>query len=624
MIILTDLHSGLRKAWSNLWAFFVVHLAIRLIVAAIIAPFATFLLGAAIMTSDQSALTDQDIALFLLTPWGFAAALAVVSLTICAAVLDLAVMTAILRDRARNGVAAASARRALNIGLHMVLNRASALFHFAILLVIRLLIIAAPFLVVAAGIAAFTLREFDINYYLTYMPPSFLVASGLIAVLLVALCAVLLPRVSGWAIALHLVLFRDMAPRAAFAESTKRLHGLKTGVVVRLGAWAGARMLVAALLSSLIGGLVSVVPGLFGAHLATAAAVSLALLVAWATLSSVVSTLANGTLADMLDRLFTSVTPEAPTGPLPDAWRRTAGMLPVAALGIAAVGAISVGAFYADSLLDDVRTDRDVLVIAHRGAAGSRPENTIASVNKALDDRTDWVEIDVQETADGQVVVAHDSDFMKLGRNPLKVWDATMDDLADIDIGSWFDAAYADERTPTLRDVLLTAKGRGKVLIELKYYGHDVNLEQRVADIVEETGMVQDVAIMSLKYPGIQKMRALRPDWNYGVLAATSIGNLSRLDADFLALNTGQISMQILRRARAQGKQVYAWTVNDPVTMSRMLSMGIDGLITDEPALARDVMAARAALSVPERLILWLTDRFRIGSFDLQVDGVDA
>lgn len=172
--------------------------------------------------------------------------------------------------------------------------------------------------------------------------------------------------------------------------------------------------------------------------------------------------------------------------------------------------------------------------------------------------------------------------------------------------------------------MLDTAKGRGKVMIELKYYGHDVRLEERVAEIVEAAGMAQDVAVMSLKYPGVQKMRALRPDWRYGVLAATSIGNLSGLEADYLALNTGQISMRTLRRAHAQGKQVYAWTVDDPVTMSRMISMGIDGLITNRPDLAREVMAARAALSVPERLILWVTDRFRIGRFDLQVNGVDA
>jgi glycerophosphoryl diester phosphodiesterase len=213
---------------------------------------------------------------------------------------------------------------------------------------------------------------------------------------------------------------------------------------------------------------------------------------------------------------------------------------------------------------------------------------------------------------------------MKLGGVDLKTWNATRDDIARIDIGSWYDPYYADERTPTLEGVLQAVKGRGRVIIELKYYGHDVKLEQRVADIVEEAGMADDVAIMSLKFRGIEKMRALRPDWRYGVLAAKAIGNLSILTADFLAVNTGQVSLRFVRRAHSQGKQVYAWTVDDPVTMSRMISMGVDGLITNEPALARRVMETRNELSAAERLALWLSDRLDVGTFKLVADESDA
>ena len=74
------------------------------------------------------------------------------------------------------------------------------------------------------------------------------------------------------------------------------------------------------------------------------------------------------------------------------------------------------------------------------------------------------------------------------------------------------------------------------VVIELKYYGHDQQLEQRVVDIVEQVGMTDEVAIMSLKYEGVQKIRALRPAWTVGLLAATAIGNLTSLDVDFLAV----------------------------------------------------------------------------------------
>ena len=72
------------------------------------------------------------------------------------------------------------------------------------------------------------------------------------------------------------------------------------------------------------------------------------------------------------------------------------------------------------------------MVIAHRGAAGKAPENTMASIRQAIEDGTDWIEIDVQETADGKVVVIHDSDFMKLAGVNMKVWDGTLHELKAI------------------------------------------------------------------------------------------------------------------------------------------------------------------------------------------------
>jgi glycerophosphoryl diester phosphodiesterase len=141
-------------------------------------------------------------------------------------------------------------------------------------------------------------------------------------------------------------------------------------------------------------------------------------------------------------------------------------------------------------------------------------------------------------------------------------------------------------------------------VIELKYYGHDQDLERRVADLVERTGMAGRVAIMSLKYGGVLKMRGLRPDWTVGLLSATAIGDLSRLDADFLAVNLGMAKPGFIRRAHRAGKKVFVWTVNDPVTMSRVLSLGVDGVITDEPAMARQVIAERAKMSTAERLLV--------------------
>ena len=109
---------------------------------------------------------------------------------------------------------------------------------------------------------------------------------------------------------------------------------------------------------------------------------------------------------------------------------------------------------------------------------------------------------------------------------------------------------------------------------------------------------------MSLKYDAVSIIRSLRPDWKVGLLSATAIGDLSNLDTDFLAVATGMVSAGFVRRAHNAGKQVFAWTVNDPVSMSRMMSLGVDGIITDEPEMARKVLADRAELSSVERLLI--------------------
>ena len=103
---------------------------------------------------------------------------------------------------------------------------------------------------------------------------------------------------------------------------------------------------------------------------------------------------------------------------------------------------------------------------------------------------------------------------------------------------------------------------------------------------------------------------ALRPNWRVGLLAATAIGDMTRLEADFLAVNTGMATTDFIRRARKAGRDVYVWTVNDPLSMSRMISRGAVGLITDEPALAREVLSERAKLSTSERLLLQVADLF--------------
>ncbi len=587
-----------KGAWARRRVFVPIYIVVRLLLIALITPGLAIAANLAVSLSSQTALTDQDIAAFVLSPAGFLVAVAVLSLFLLAEVFVFSVMAGSLR------MGESDPWRAGSAAIGLILSRLPALFGFAVRFVLRVLLLVLPFAAVSALIAWWRLTEYDINYYLTFKPPSFWVAVVLIGAVVLVMAWVLIRRLSAWALSLHLVLFEQVRPADAFPLSAERMEGKRGRLKVDLAMWLGLRLAIAALIAWVAGILFAIVPLQDSSNLRLALTYSLLVAGLWSLAGLVLAATALGALAVVLDRFFEIKTDEPPH-PEPGTLR-----VPLfAAVGVAAV-AVLVSLWFGQHLLERVQAPDRAEVIGHRGAAALRPENTMAAVLKAIEDGADWVEIDVQETADDVVIVAHDSDFMKLAGVPTKVWDATMEDVAEIDIGSWFDPEYADERTPTLRDVLAAAKGKAKVIIELKYYGHDVDLENRVAALVEEFDMQDDIATMSLKYPAVQKMKKLRPDWRAGVLAATAIGDLSGLEGEFVAVNAAMATPGLVRSVQAAGKDIYVWTVNDPLQMSAMASMGVDGLITDRPGMANEVLRVRAEMGPGERLLLWLAAAF--------------
>lgn len=598
MRIFRALAASFFETLDYIWPLLVTHVALRLATAAVIVPLTGALVNFGIAFSDRPGLTDQDILTFFASPAGAVCFLAIASVLIVAVVLEVTAMTVVLHAGNRNALAA------LGSVARTLLPRLASLLRFAVRLTLRILLVLAPF--VGIGLLVFSryLSAFDINYYLSETPPEFWLAAAILGGLALILLGALLRKLMGWALSIHLILFRNRSPGAVFSESAGMMRGRRLSLLAKLSAWALVRVLAAILVAAVGAAVVAALAPVLGDNLRLAVLLVIVALGLVMVLDAIISSLANGMLAAILYHLYEDVTGAAPRS-APD--QKTS--IPLRAIIAVAATFIVGGIAGGGVILDQIRLPDTTLVIAHRGAAGARPENTLSSVDKAIEDRADWIEIDVQETAEGEVVVLHDSDFMKLAGNDLKIWNATREELDQIDIGSWFDPSYSDQRVPSLRDVLLTARGKAKVLIELKYYGHDDQLERRVSEIIDQTEMSRDIAVMSLKYAAVEKMHAQRPDLRVGVLAARAAGNLAKLDGAFLALNTGMISSRLLREAHRADKDVYVWTVNDPIAMSRFISMGVDGLITDEPALARQVLEERAELSVPERLLLWLSHR---------------
>jgi glycerophosphoryl diester phosphodiesterase len=591
-----------RSSWKPLA---LTDLAFKVMAFIILTPLAGIAFRFMIALSGRASLSDVDILMFFLGPVGWICGVMLGAIWLAIVALEQAALMGVVYARAINrrvGVVGALRIAAANAWpILQVTGRIAALVLLAV----------APFLVLAAVVYFSLLTEYDINFYLKERPPVFQVALGIGGVLLALLTFVLLRLVTVWFFALPLVLFENVSPGSALRLSGERTRGSRRTILWWVIGWALVMLVISTLTTALV--------GIVGHLLAPESTASLHRLVfaigttllLWTVVNLIVNLFSTTTFATILFNLYrhlgggqladvrfeTSEQRDETSGP----WMTRRRLVAVGIFGV--VVAVTIGIVAART----VRLKDDVLVMAHRGASKAAPENTMAAIHQAIEDGADWVEIDVQETADGQVVVLHDSDFMKIAGSDLKIWDATLQDLEDIDIGSWFAPEFKDQRVPTLGDVLDECKGKVGVNIELKYYGHDQQLEQRVAEIVESHDMASDIKLMSLKMDGVVKMKSVRPDWKVGLLMSVAAGDIKDLEVDFLAVNAQFASRRLIRTAHASGKQVYVWTVNDAPTMSSMISRGVDGLLTDKPALAQSVLEQRAEMSVPERLLLELS-----------------
>jgi glycerophosphoryl diester phosphodiesterase len=590
-----------RRTWPQL---LLTDLMARALGVIVLTPIVGLLLKVFLVTADDGVLGDADIAVFLLHPIGLTGAVIVGAFSLGILFAEHGALMVI-------GFGAMENRRVSWLdALRYVARYGRHLVTLAGRFLLQVGLIATPFLAAIGGVYYWFLRQHDINFYLATRPPEFRNALVLAALLASALAIIVLRVVAGAIVAVPLVLFERGRGWEAMGASARMVTGRRWKTAAQIAAWVLGYALFSWVLSLVIGFFGSLlIPEAGGNawHFALGLGATL-LLMGLGQLAALILTTALFPLLVVrlyrkiggTGRLAPAIGPAGTLGErasvtVPGKWLLTAG-------GAALL--LVVGGGYAVSR--NLDAEETATVIAHRGASSDAPENTMAAFELAIEQQADWIELDVQEDADGQVIVAHDSDFMKVAGNPLKVWDATASDLSELDIGSWFDPAFADQRVVTLREVLETARGQIGVVIELKYYGHDKRLEERVVGIVETARMQDDIMLMSLKLAGLQKAAALRPSWTRGLLNTVSVGDLTRLDLDFLALNTAAATPALIRRAHGRGLQVFVWTVNDPVQMSVMLSRGVDGLITDEPDLVRRVMEYRDTLGPFGRVLVWL------------------
>jgi glycerophosphoryl diester phosphodiesterase len=229
-------------------------------------------------------------------------------------------------------------------------------------------------------------------------------------------------------------------------------------------------------------------------------------------------------------------------------------------------------------------------VIAHRGFSGAAPENTLASVRAAIEVQADMVEIDVTLTADGRIVVIHDSTLDRTTSGSGEVSQFTLAELQQLDAGSWFDARFAGERIPTLEEVFTEVDGRILLNVEIKSEAVSRGVVDKVASAIRETGMIDQVVISSFSPTALEEMHSLAPKIRTAVLYNTdfhqgrdAVEIVTGLGASVFNIKRQRLTRKMSRRCREHGIPVGIYTVNEPRRMRRLVNKGISAIFTDHP-----------------------------------------
>jgi glycerophosphoryl diester phosphodiesterase len=245
------------------------------------------------------------------------------------------------------------------------------------------------------------------------------------------------------------------------------------------------------------------------------------------------------------------------------------------------------------------------LIIAHRGASALAPENTLAAFQKAIDDGAEGIEFDVQLAKDGVPVVFHDYDLKRTGRREGNISDFTSEELQNLDVGTWFNLKnphranekFPDETVPTFAQLLSFLDGyKGLLYVEMKFAGNEISaLVEAVCGIIRESKFLPQVKLKSFNLEAIERAKKLFPEIRTVALFEPKFrtllsGKLHLIEkaeafrADELSLHCSLATRKMIEKAKAKNFPVTIWTADNPAWVGRAINLGLDAIITNNPA----------------------------------------
>jgi glycerophosphoryl diester phosphodiesterase len=244
------------------------------------------------------------------------------------------------------------------------------------------------------------------------------------------------------------------------------------------------------------------------------------------------------------------------------------------------------------------------MVVAHRGNSGMAPENTMVAIRQGVDAGAEMVEIDVQVTSDGRLIVFHDSVLGRTTNGTGRVAAHSYEQIAGLDAGSWMDPGFAGEPVPLLLDVLEYLRGRAYLNIELKRYGDDPESADRflrgVLQTIDVAGMMEQTLLSSFDHGLLAQARAL----GYAIPVAVILHPEDRgmpseralpIGANAVVMSKKQLSRERMEDARKHSLPVGIYTINTPDEVRRAMSYGVQAIVTNFPGRVIEVFRESTA-----------------------------
>ncbi|MFL0197471.1 glycerophosphodiester phosphodiesterase family protein [Clostridium sp. WILCCON 0269] len=240
--------------------------------------------------------------------------------------------------------------------------------------------------------------------------------------------------------------------------------------------------------------------------------------------------------------------------------------------------------------INNILNSKKLEVISHRAKCFiDQPENSMGGIKDSVEYKVNYAEIDVQETKDGVVVLMHDKTLKRLTGLNKKVSQLSYNEIKELNIGALNLPGYMVEKIPTLEQVVKYSRGRLNLIIHIKPYGNTTDLTKKVIHIIKKNNFTNHCIIQSSNCNILTNIRELDPNIIIGYIVTNPCMNLYSMNVNFYSIEENLVTKTLIENIHNSNKKIYIWTVNSQTSMHKLINLGVDGIITDNPKLLLNI-----------------------------------